>query len=406
MDLIWKVLIVLAGVCLLGLGAIEVFSPSPYENIPTAVIDSPEMDVDEKTGWYLFDDDGYRMVTWSAKGGLTINRFDSLAQSRLRPKSRDMYIWERRAGDLEVAFQRDVMGRITGFSWVEADGKQRHAERTTDQGYHQEEVQFYSNEIRLSGLLLVPNSDVPFPAVVFIHGSGESDRDSFWYLYQAHILVSSGIAVLLPDKRGCGKSEGIWHTMNFETLAEDAVAGLRLLSQVTSVDSTRLGLVGFSQGGWIAPIAAQQSALAKFVVDVSGGAVTPNRQIAHEVEQDMVQAGVPSPVIDIVHSLYVRRAKKRFPEFWEKNGEFDPLPLWRQLRVPLLFIYGEKDEDDNTPVKESVSNLEILRAEKTKTLDIKVYKESGHALGDPATGWIRQEYLDNLVAWIKNAQNK
>jgi dipeptidyl aminopeptidase/acylaminoacyl peptidase len=80
--------------------------------------------------------------------------------------------------------------------------------------------------------------------------------------------------------------------------------------------------------------------------------------------------------------------------------DFDPVPLWAELARPVLVVYGAEDERDNVPVAESVRCLEALRAGGREGLDVRVYAGSGHALGDPVTGWIRRDFLDELARWI------
>src|SRR6185295_3946020 len=80
--------------------------------------------------------------------------------------------------------------------------------------------------------------------------------------------------------------------------------------------------------------------------------------------------------------------------------DFDPLPLWRELARPALVLYGAEDEHDNVPVIESVARIERLRAEGRANLEYRVYAQSGHALDDPATGWVRRDALDELARWI------
>ena len=64
------------------------------------------------------------------------------------------------------------------------------------------EIFFNNNDLRLSGMLLLPDGEEDFPVAVIIHGSGTSKRDNRWYLAIAKHLQENGIAVLLPDKRG------------------------------------------------------------------------------------------------------------------------------------------------------------------------------------------------------------
>ena len=67
----------------------------------------------------------------------------------------------------------------------------------------------YEN-IDLAGMLFIPEGEGPFPTAIIIHGSGPSFRNSKWYLLTTRHLLNQGIAVLLPDKRGCEKSGGEW----------------------------------------------------------------------------------------------------------------------------------------------------------------------------------------------------
>ena len=87
---------------------------------------------------------------------------------------------------------------------------------------------FFTNKIdnlKLAGMLMLPDGLGPFPTVVIIQGSGPSFRDNGWYLSIAKHLQENGIAVLIPDKRGSEKSEGEWIGASFDELANDAIGG-------------------------------------------------------------------------------------------------------------------------------------------------------------------------------------
>ena len=109
-----------------------------------------------------------------------------------------------------------------------------------------QEVRFRNAEqdINLGGMLFVPYGDGPFPAAVIIHGSGTSQRDSFWYLTLTQYLQESGIAVLLPDKRGSEQSEGNWHTASSQDLATDTRAGIAFLRAQVEVPISDIGVIG------------------------------------------------------------------------------------------------------------------------------------------------------------------
>ena len=132
--------------------------------------------------------------------------------------------------------------------------------------------------IDLGGMLFVPRGTGPYPAAVVIHGSGTSSRANRWYLTLTHFLQDNGILVLLPDKRGSEKSGGDWHHASFEDLATDTAAAIRFLETQRRVKISRIGLIGMSQGGWIAPVAASRDKEIAFVVSMSGASVSAYQQ--------------------------------------------------------------------------------------------------------------------------------
>ena len=78
---------------------------------------------------------------------------------------------------------------------------------------------FFTNEtdnLKLAGMLMVPDGVGSFPTVVIVQGSGPSFRDNGWYLSIVKHLQENGIAVLIPDKRGSEKSEGEWIGASFD----------------------------------------------------------------------------------------------------------------------------------------------------------------------------------------------
>jgi len=148
--------------------------------------------------------------------------------------------------------------------------------RFTPVGFHNDR-----QNIDLAGMLFAPGSGGPFPAVVVIQGSGTSRRDNGWYLSLAHYLQDRGVAVLLPDKRGSEQSEGNWREASFGDLATDTLAAVRFLRSQKQVPVSEIGIVGMSQGGWIAPIVAVESPDVAFVVDVVGGCCREYRARRH-----------------------------------------------------------------------------------------------------------------------------
>ena len=113
-----------------------------------------------------------------------------------------------------------------------------------------------AGELELRSKLVLPLGEPPFPAVVLVHGSGaDSAVDTYFMPY---LFASHGIAVLAYDKRGTGGSTGRF-SQNFHLLSDDTVAVAEWLRKRPEIDSDRIHLAGYSQGGWIAPLAASKT---------------------------------------------------------------------------------------------------------------------------------------------------
>lgn len=384
-------------------------------------------------GWYEIERGQFALVTWGISRPLLVLDFDRAKFEALAADGPDSFRWKH-GSDAEsriVRFVSDDHGVVTGLRWESPDGSSGYARKDSSYGYNQEEVRFNNGDVTLAGLLVTLREKGPHRAVVFIHGSGNSDRENVWAFHIADYLARRGVVVLLPDKRGSGRSGGDWRKAGFSVLAADALAAVKLLKSRREVKE--IGVVGLSQGGWVAPLAASLSADIRFAAVVSGAAVTVREQVAHELEQTFRQLKVAEADIEYSKGVlrlaerYARtgqgwdeyaaaRAKTRFPVstafpfkqddwHWEWNRkvmDFDPMPLWERLRIPVLMVYGDQDEKDNVPVKESVARLErMIRKTERRAFTVKVFEGSGHALGDPNTNWIRKDFLDLLAAWVK-----
>lgn len=358
------------------------------------------LDLDEKVGWYRFDDGSLRLVTWGAEGGLTVNDFDNLEQVHLEPTARDVFTW-RREGYEEHVVRFEAGLAASALRWIDARGVEGRAEKVARHLYEQEEVRFRNGTAELVGLLLTPTTAGPHPAVVFIHGAGVGHRDNLWYLYHANYLARRGIAVLLPDKRGCGKSSGDWETASFRDLAADAGAAVDYLRSVDRIDPARIGVIGVGEGGWVAPVAAGVEKGVRFVVNVSGSAVTPNEQIRHAISSSIRRYGTPDFIVPLIAFALERRSKNKSDVWWEKNGDFDPVRYWRDVSVPILVVYGSEDEQDSVPVRRSIARLEQAKQDSgNRDFSVEVFENTGHTMDDPETSRIRGDYLDLLVSWI------
>lgn len=270
--------------------------------------------------------------------------------------------------------------------------------RLADTSYR--EVRFRNEEqrLQLAGLMFVPPGAGPFPAAVIIHGSGTSRRDNGWYLTLVQHLQESGIAVLLPDKRGSEQSEGDWRTSSLEDLATDTEAAIRYLRQQNDVPISQVGVIGLSQGGHIAPIVATRMPEVAFVVNIVGSSLPMHELLIYEESHNLRELGLPPGVSDLLARPAAWSVRKRQRAFWEAVGNFDPLPYWRQVTVPTLVLYGEKDT--NVP---STRSAAILRELGKRNIEVRIYAGSGHALESPAgigNSIFRPEALQDVQRFI------
>lgn len=256
-----------------------------------------------------------------------------------------------------------------------------------------------TQNLALGGLLFVPEGDGPFPAVVVVHGSGTSRRDNGWYLTLTQHLQNSGIVVLLPDKRGSEQSEGNWRTSSFEDLATDTRAAIEHLREQQSVPISGIGVIGMSQGGWIAPLVASQEDDLAFLVSLVGSVVTPREQLLYEENYNLRQVGFLPGISNVL--AYVGSANVRYlaqPELCRLIVDYDPLPYWRNISIDSLALFGA--DDTNVPSAESAKRLTTLG---NPRIHVKVYEGSGHALESPAgqgNSIIRKDALEEISVFI------
>ena len=270
--------------------------------------------------------------------------------------------------------------------------------------YDTEEVK-YSNStatVTLAGTLTLPRSEKPSPAVLLIAGSGPIDRNETAFghkpfLVLADHLTKQGFAVLRVDKRGIGQSTGNYDVATTEDFADDALAGVEYLKTRREVDAERIGLIGHSEGGLIAPMIAVKSNDVAFIVLMAAPCVTGEAILyAQEVliscamgvteEQISHQLDFQQQVLSVIkNESDLEKAKKLLQEIVAKqlanlpkeeqqtstdameaqmkrcNSRwfryyltYDPTISLKHLKIPVLVINGELDSQvspkQNLPV--------------------------------------------------------
>ena len=263
---------------------------------------------------------------------------------------------------------------------------------TNGEQFTMENVSFNSAGITLEGAIYKPRHIQA--AVVIVHGSGQETR----MLTMAALLAKNGIAVLTYDKRGVGKSGGIYagpevgsnniDPSNLDLLASDASAAADILLRHLTVKQVPLGLVGFSQAGWVIPLATQKNRKLKFMVLFSGPVATTLEQLRFQFYTQ------GNPRFWETHSeAQAREHIKNDPDKYQFVPT-DPRNALSTHPIPGLWIFGGKDVQ--APVGLSIERLSVLKAE-GKHYEYKFFPELGHNTAFSKS----PEPVDFVIQWIK-----
>lgn len=299
-------------------------------------------------------------------------------------------------------------------------------------------VTFLSGAERLYGELVLPAEGPPKAIVVLQYGSG---RESAVYNnYVQHLLPLKGVAVFVFDKRGTGRSTG-GYSADFPALADDMAAAIDAVRARPEVAGVPLGVMGESQGGWVAPLAADRRHV-DFVVVSYGLAVSPIEEDRSEVAQS-VRAFGPAALAraEALHDAATRVITSRFreglPELerlkalnagepWIANlgGDYtgllvatpaadidkvrmafdfpidftyEPGPVLAGLRTPSLWVLAGRDTE--APHEGTLAVLRKLQAQGSP-VDIAIFPEADHGMIEREKGRISPGYYDLLADWI------
>lgn len=222
-----------------------------------------------------------------------------------------------------------------------------------------ESVMFESGELNLEGDLILPSGGAERkPAVVFIAGSGDSLYQNYSpgvvETYVQGVFLPRDIAVFYYNKRGMGQSEGSWLNNDFQGRADDTFAAIEFLRSHPAIDPDRIGVIGHSQGGWIANLTAAQHAEIAFFVSLAG----PTTSVEDNMRDNyrgflMCENGLMGEELEqrIERQLSLTRLGaaigKVFPigiiGFDTHIIDYDPAEAIKTVSAPGLFVYGEHD---------------------------------------------------------------
>lgn len=262
--------------------------------------------------------------------------------------------------------------------------------------YREEEVAFdgLSDAVHLAGALTLPDGQGPFPAVILISGSGQQDRNETIFnhkpfLVLADALARRGIAVLRVDDRGVGGSKGEVAKATTRDFADDVRAEFKYLQARAEIDPQRIGLIGHSEGGLIAPLVAADNSDFAFLVLLAAPGVTGEEIVYRQGELiaramgadeeaiakqmsmqeqyfEVLREGLDERATEAKLEAIVREAFAALPDEERQKLEsqqellmqqikivqspwfryfltHDPRPTLGKLRCPVLALNGEKD---------------------------------------------------------------
>ncbi len=336
-------------------------------------------------------------------------------------------LWIPLAAKATMIFEKDSAGRVAGMQWSEQGGHEKAVKK--DALFTEQEVTFASGPVKLSGSLVLPKGNGPFPAIVLVHGSGPVTRDFFGPI--SYLFARHGIAVLSYDKRGVGKSEGHWMAANFTDYADDALAGVSYLRSRKEVNLKAIGLWGVSQAGWIIPQAVARDKGIAFAVLLSVPGVTPFEQevqrmtgemIVKQSSEEEIEKAITGLKSDI-NSLRTDEVRQHLEEGLQKlesegnqkvlnaSGpdnprfllwytavlDYSPVASLEQMKCPVLVLYGEADR--GVPI---IPNRDILenafKNGGNNDVTFHVFPKGNHALMLSETGSMTEfPYLTQFV---------
>ena len=344
---------------------------------------------------------------------------------------------------------------------IEKEVLKRPQEPTKPYSYYSEDVTFKNTKanISLSGTLTLPKKDGVFPVVILITGSGKQNRDEELLGHKPFLIISdyltkNGIAVLRYDDRGVGQSKGDFNTSaDFATDVESAVAYLKNRKEV---NKKKIGLVGHSEGGLIAPIVASKSKDISFIVLLAGTGIQGDKLLLLQQELIAKANGVSETDIKktiqtnaklfkmVANSIDSQKLKTdltnsinetlkndttaKFPKGMTKEEfisiqvnqitspwmkyfiKFNPATTLEKVKCPVLAVNGAKDLQ--VPPKENLSAIKnALLKGGNRNVTTKEFPNLNHLFQECKTGspneysTIEQTFspiaLDEITKWIK-----
>lgn len=316
--------------------------------------------------------------------------------------------------------------------------------------YREEEVHFQSGGASLAGVLCLPQEPGPYPAVVYIPGSGREARDGLGTLPQHwESFARRGIASLSWDKPGVGDSTGDWTAQTMEDRAQEGLAAIKFLQERPEIVPNKIGVWGISQAGWVLPLMyALSPEDVAFLIGVSVPVGTGDEQELFRIAHQLPADGYPPTEVDKAFAfstlrLYLKNQQAPFDyivqlqrlikeEPWfSEVGAWDadaydflrqlpadiPIPqLLETITCPVLTVFGERDTIVDGKQSAQVYAASLKKAGNAD-MTIETFTGADHALFLSETGGMKElqqsflkpagqkvfapGYLDLIAGWVQ-----
>ena len=291
---------------------------------------------------------------------------------------------------------------------------------------HSELVSFTTDSVTLSGTLTKPDNGSRFPVVVFVSGSGSQDRDGALtglsgyrpFLDLANAFVARGVAVLRFDDRGVGSSEGS-ATDQATTLDQkaDVAKAVAALRSRTDIDTNRIGLLGHSEGGLVALMAAASDPRIQALVLLAAPGTRGDTLLRAQLEEHLSRAsGMTEQAKDSARrgqeQLFASvRATTIAKGSWLRGFlDLTPAAFASKIHVPVLIVHGALDRQ--VPVSNARSLASMLRSQPRSEVAVIIVDSLNHLLLPARTGAVEeygalpvyrleQGLLDQIGDWLR-----
>jgi dienelactone hydrolase len=334
---------------------------------------------------------------------------------------------------INVVVTMDAQGKVRGLFLRPQDAAAawQRPSYSNPESFVEREVTVGSDEWKLPGTLTLPKGAGPWPGVVLVHGSGPLDRDETVGAHKpfrdlAEGLASRGIAVLRYEKRTRQYAPRIAAMQDFtvqQETVEDAVRAAELLRSLPEIDSKRIFILGHSLGGYLMPrilarapwvagvivMAGNTRPLATLIVEQAEylASLDPSNEAARQQAEKLKEAAQQIRAVEEGKSD--ARSVMGMPASYIRDLKgYDPAAEMRKLKVPALFLQGERD------YQVRMADFERWKQTLQGRTDVsfKSYPKLNHLFtagegkSTPAEyqkpGHVDQQVIEDIAAWIRS----